>query len=159
MHDAWGAYGKYGCTHSLCNAHNLRELLFLQEELGQAWAGRMGALLLESKGEVAVGGAAAGADGRRLASGELRGHEDRYEALVREGMAANAPPSKREGKRGRPKRSRARQLVDRLDLRRGQVLLFMYDFAVPFDNNLAERDIRMDNVKQKISGCFRASRA
>jgi transposase len=152
VHDGLTAYGAYEqCKHALCNAHHLRELTFIEEEHEQQWAGQMKALLMEIE-EAVREEAARG--GKRLASETIRDFERRYQRVLKAGLAANPPP-KRTGKRGRPKQSKGKNLVDRLDKHRGAVLRFMHDFGVPFDNNQAERDLRMIKVRQKISGCFR----
>ena len=155
MHDGLSSYRQYEqCLHALCNAHHLRELTFVEEEHSQEWAGRMKALLSEIeeavREEAALGGT-------HLARGKVEEFEKRYQRLLEAGVEANPPPE-RTGKRGRPKQSKGKNLVDRLDKHREAVLRFMHDFRVPFDNNRAERDIRMVKVRQKISGCFRTSR-
>ncbi len=155
MHDGLGSYRNYECDHGLCNAHHLRELTFIEERFAQPWAGKMKALLLDIKGQVGEAKAA----GREHLEAETRAEfEQRYGEMVGAGLAQEAtlpePPS---GKRGRKRQSKAKNLLDRLSLYRGETLAFMYDFRVPFDNNLAERDLRMMKVQQKISGCFRTA--
>lgn len=154
IHDGWKAYLKFDCAHGLCNAHHLRELRFIEEECGQSWARDMAELLLDIKAAVA--------------SAWDRGHHRleeeyrlcliaRYSDIIAAAYAANPwQEPTRPVKRGRKKKSKALNLVERLDKQRESVLLFMNDFAVPFDNNLAERDIRMVKLHQKISGSFRS---
>lgn len=156
LHDGWSSYWAYSqCLHALCNAHHLRELTFVAEELGQLWAKALIKLLLDLKKEVAE---AAAQGQQRLASTRLIYWETRYRELIAQGLATNPPP---EGgwprnKRGKPKQSKAKNLVDRLETHQREVLAFAYDFKVPFTNNQAERDLRMVKVQQKISTCFRS---
>jgi transposase len=152
VHDGWSAYAAYSqCGHALCNAHLLRELTFLHEQYQQPWAEPMKTLLLKMKAAVET----ARQRGEQALDDTLaKTLTDQYRALVEAGLAANPPPDTRPGKR-RVAESPARQLLKRLDRDRHAVLHFMHNFAVPFDNNLAERDLRMMKVKQKISGCFR----
>jgi len=154
VHDGWRSYWQYLCQHGLCNVHHLRELTFLEEERQQAWASEMKELLLESKAAVEQ----ARAQGRSsLHPLEVADWKARYQALLAEGYLANPPdPPPKTGKKGRRKQSTARNLLDRLSKHQQAVLLFLDNFAVPFDNSLAERDIRMVKVQQKISGCFRS---
>lgn len=156
VHDGWSAYWTYACAHALCNAHHLRELTFLEEQQAQAWAGALRCLLREIY--TAVERAKAdGADG--LPAAVTAAFATRYAESIAAGRAANPPPREERppGQRGRRKQSKAQNLLDRLERRQAAVLAFMYDFAVPFDNNQAERDIRMVKVQQKITGGFRTA--
>jgi len=155
IHDGWDTYFKYSCGHGLCNAHHLRELKAVEESCKQKWSSDMASLLVEIKEAV---------DKRRIAAdklekGEIDGFKDRYDKIVKRGLAKNPPVKKRDGpkKRGRIKQSKATNLLLRLKKYWKETLLFMYDFDVPFENNVAERDARMMKVQQKISGTFRSA--
>lgn len=152
VHDGWSSYARYACGHGLCNAHHLRELTPFAEA-GQVWATQFKTLLLEIKAAVAR----ARESGRRQVAWLLECRFlARYRNLLAEGYAAHPPPANPpKDKRGRPKQTPARNLLLRLDRHRDAVLAFLFDFSVPFDNNLAERDLRMMKVRQKVSGGFR----
>ncbi len=152
VHDAWAAYLQLPGLYALCNAHLLRELIGLYEDTGQAWAQKLINLLLRMKAAVE---AAQAAGQRELPAHQRAGFEAAYTRWVNEGVRANPPP-KPTGQRGRPKQTPARNLLDRLITHRGAILAFLHDFRVPFDNNQAERDLRMLKVKHKVSGCFRS---
>jgi transposase len=156
VHDGLWSYWHYEqCTHALCNAHHLRELTFVEEVLKQPWAKQLKVLLLEIKA------AAEQARAAGLPALPVAAQQDwtaRYEALVAEGQRLN-PPTPTTRKVGRPKRSQAGNLALRLTTHQAETLAFMTDLQVPFDNNQAERDLRMMKLRQKISGCFRSSAA
>jgi len=154
VHDGWQSYWRYACQHGLCNVHHLRELIFLYEVLQQIWAGQMKELLLDMKSAVEQ----ARTEGRQgLHPLEVQDWKTRYQALLEDGYLANPPdPPLATPQKGRRKQSPARNLLDRLSTHQDAVLAFLENFAVPFDNSLAERDIRMVKVQQKVSGCFRS---
>lgn len=157
IHDGLPVYSRYlNCQHGLCNAHHLRSLDFLQERYPQPWVTELKELILETKATVDKEKERLKT---RLSPKTIERFTARYDATLRKGFRANPAP-RLEGlaKRGRPKQSYARNLLGRLSSQKEAVLAFMYDFNVPFDNNQAERDIRMMKVRQKISGCFRSKR-
>ena len=156
IHDHWQTYYLYKqCTHGACNVHHLRELTAAAENDEQSWAERFKWLLLGGKRVVEdayLSGESA------LPPAKVAQVERIYTQLIQVALRANPPPPDGwpKSKNGRLKKTKVRNLVEHLDKRRREVLAYLYDFKVPFDNNLAERDIRMMKVQQKISGCFRS---
>ena len=153
VHDGLAGYKQLDCTHSLCNAHHLRELTFVheQEHIWDNWAQEMMALLLQAKDEVAQ------AKGP-LPLARQAWFEARWDTLLARGEAFNPearPNGAPRGTQGRHKQSKAHNLLRRLRLHRLDVWRFMTDKEVPFTNNLAEQALRMSKVRQKVSGCFR----
>ena len=156
VHDGWAPYWTHTtCRHALCNIHHLRELTFLEEQYQQGWAKELKSLLLEMKGAVEQ----TRAQGEQQLPTALRQRFfARYETLLASGLAANPPPARGPRRRGRIKQTPARNLLERLWLGQDAVLAFLSDLAIPFDNNQAERDLRMLKVQQKVSGSFRSDR-
>ena len=153
VHDHWASYLTFDqCQHAFCNAHHLRELQFMVEQYQQPWADDLAQLLRTIKHEVD----AAPADATTLPSERLTFYNAEYDRLIAQGLSlhsATDPPAR--PTRGRPKQSPPKNLLDRLQTHKAGVLAFMSDFRIPFDNNQAERDVRMIKVKQKVSGSFR----
>lgn len=146
VHDGWLSYTHYpDCRHALCGAHLLRELTYFGElhEETKAWAAPLKELLLEMKG-------VAEREGAQVPAWQVEELTVRYDRLVAEGQEAQSPPDI-------PQLAwrQARNLLRRLERRKAEVLRFLSDPSVPFDNNLAERDLRMVKLQQKVSGCFR----
>ena len=156
IHDHLQTYYLYECEHGLCNTHHLRELIYAHEQYDQSWADRMIQCLLDAKEEVE--------HYREMGLQSLPDHrltyyQRRYSRILRQGvdeLPELPKPEDAKPTRGRRKQHKMKNLHDRLRKDKAQVLAFIYDFDVPFDNNQAERDLRMIKAKQKISGCFRS---
>ena len=132
----------------------MRELTYIAEQYQQSWAQDMAKLLSEIKDKVEIE--------KRYHDGLddklLRHYNEKYQIILNAAAKANPPPQQKNEhkKRGKPKQTEPKNLLDRLRDYAHETLAFMYDFNVPFDNNLAERDVRMIKVQQKISGTFRS---
>jgi transposase len=143
VHDGWAPYRKYTAVdHALCNAHHLRELDGVAEVEGQGWATDMVALLADTWHRVLD---RRGAGATSFSATELASIRTAYDAIIAASHVAN-PPVAPTGKRGRPKKTKAANLLYRLDTYADDVLRFTTDFRVSFDNNEAERQVRMVKV-------------
>jgi transposase len=142
IHDRFSPYFNYSYSHGLCNAHILRELIFLEEQ-GHPWAKKIKTLLLEAKDKTSV------------TKKYITRTKNKYKRIIR--MELKKQPSlKSHGCRGKPKRTKSHNLLIALNKYNREILAFLSCDEIPFDNNLAERDIRMVKTKQKVSGCFRS---
>lgn len=158
VHDCFRTYfnADYSFEHALCNAHLLRECLGIEAYDRQHWATLMREFQQESW-EVVKG---ARLTGIPLEEEVMHAMEQRYDDILAEGRPewtrteSITPVS---GK-GRTKKSKAANLGERFQLHKEAILRFIRDEHVPFDNNQAERDIRMAKVKLKVSGSFRTLR-
>lgn len=151
VHDRWAPYWRYdGAGHAVCNAHILRDLEDVAAYLDQEeWANAMAGLLGDAKTR-ADAAAEAGLDAVPI--GEYRWLWGRYNAIVAQAFEANPEP------RGRKRNAAERasyNLAVALEDHAEEILLFISDLRVSFDNNQAERDLRMAKLQQKISGTFR----
>jgi transposase len=143
VHDCWSPYFKLDIKHALCNAHLLRELNGIIENTNHSWAVDMRQILRGANKNVSE------SETGRLTDLQLKILSAEYRRIIEIGFIET-------GGSGPVDRTDSRRLWERFLLRDHQILLFAKDRDVPFDNNQAERDIRMVKVKQKISGCFRS---
>lgn len=152
-HDHWKTYYRYtSCEHSLCNSHHIRELEYAVEKDSQKWAKEMQALLVKINDKTQEAGGV-------LSIRQEKYYRKKYRAIISKGEVeclGPDPTQRKKGQRGRLKKSKSRNLLERLRDYEEDVLRFMVDVDVPFTNNQGERDIRMTKVQQKISGCFRS---
>jgi transposase len=152
VHDFWKPYFSFRSDHALCNAHLVRELQGITEAFGQEWSSLLKQLVHKAKKAV---------DDARdknncLDAEQLAGFESEYTWIMGLGARENQDGVLRKGKRGPLKQTRAKNLLDRCNEYRKQILGFMHDSRIPFDNNQAERDIRMVRLHEKISGTTRS---
>lgn len=154
MHDCWASYWNYpDIQHAVCCAHLLRELTGIDENHPeQKWASAFIDLLLEMK-KVKDKAVEKGKD--FLSYYHYHKFDKKYDELIGQARKENPLPETTEKKRGRKKKGKILVLVERLANYKASVCLFIHNFNVPFDNNQAERDLRMIKVKTKVSGCFR----
>jgi transposase len=157
VHDNWKPYFTYkDMSHSLCNAHHIRELRGINENYDQSWAKEMRKHLLDINSVVN----AHKQEGKDcLPEEKIKRHSERYDAILNSAttqIPALKPAEIIPKKRGRSKQHPAKNLHDRLTNQKNETLRFMYNFRVPFTNNQAEQDVRMTKVKLKVSGCFRS---
>lgn len=148
-HDHWKSYYNYNCLHALCNAHHIREIERAIEQDNQNWAKEMKDFLIEANKEVTNAGGI-------LSKEVIEKKRKKYRAIVEKGKIECPAPIKIIRKRGRTKKSKTRNLLERFIDYENDVLRFMENDQVPFTNNLGENDLRMTKVQQKISGCFRS---
>lgn len=155
MHDFWSSYmdDSFDCNHNLCNVHHLRDFTFCEENEKSTWAKEMKSFLMAMK--------------KIVEESIIKGLENvpkakqeelllRYDTLLEKGKIEHPLPDKIKGKRGRTKKSKSRNLLERFENHKQSIVGFLEDFRIPFSNNLAEQSVRMMKVQQKISGCFRS---
>jgi transposase len=153
MHDFWGPYDKLEhCEHLRCNAHLLRELKASAED-GHGWAAELAATLVAMK---QARDEALASQQPRVPKRRRTELEARYDHWIEKALRAHPAVAKAHVKQGRAKQSTEHNLLMRLRDRKDEVIAFLREIELPFDNNQAERDLRMMKVQQKVSGCFRS---
>ncbi len=155
VHDGFKSYNKYECDHALCNAHLQRELTGIEENYKQQWVKEMNELLTEMKKYTDD----CKEQIQEYDLEQIKTLEKRFDDIV--GRDRRNPTSlnpEKKGKRGVSPKTKARNLLDRFIEYKEKILRFLTDLRVPFENNQAERDLRMMKLQQKISGTFRTTR-
>ena len=155
VHDCWGSYWQYpDVTHAICCAHLLRELNgVIENHPEQTWAPKFRRLLLDMKKSRDE---AVQEHRDELSSQQLSKFDTEYDDIIKTAYEENPLPETSAKKLGRKKKSKVLNLICRLVNYKASVCLFIKNLCVPFDNNQAERDLRMVKVKTKVSGCFRS---
>ncbi len=147
VHDCWKTYFTYrNCQHALCNAHILRELKFFTEQDKYLWSDRLAKLLIEIK-DLCDNNRFKGVN--FLSDDVLNIVENGYDIIVKDGFVELLSRGTIE------ENIKAYNLLKRLRYRKANILYFAYNFNVPFDNNQAEQDLRMEKLRQKISGVIK----
>ena len=149
-HDHWKSYYHYKCLHALCNAHHLRELQALIDlDANHKWPEKMQNHLKEiNDSTIQAGGA--------LTQDQANVYRHQYRQILQDGEKEDPPPIRKKGQKGKLKKTKARNLLERLRDYEDDTLRSMETSYVPFTNNSGENDIRMSKVKEKISGCFKS---
>ncbi len=146
LHDHETALYRFGTEHAECNVHIIRYLRKNTEETGNKWSKEMSSLLGEmnsARKKLKDLGMPCFSDA------EIRNYEKRYHGLISKGRAENKKTSHKYAK------SDELALLNRLEKYSHNHLLFLYDFSIPFENNISERDLRKAKNRQKMSGGFR----
>lgn len=158
-HDCWAPYwNAQGVTHAICCAHLLRELNGVKENHPEfTWPQAFADLLLEMK---KVRDKAVVLGKQELGYYYQHKFSSTYDQIIDLAYEETPEPPPISGKkrRGRKPRGKVLSLIDRLKKFKGAVCFFTKNFLVPFDNNQAERDLRMIKAKAKVSGCFRTKK-
>ena len=154
VHDRWVPYWNFSTVggHGVCCAHLLRDAQGLHERNPHKWFFRLFIYILLKMKKLKERRIRQGKDVSSARS--LREYSIMYDNIITLGRV-EYPIEESPHKKGRPALGKARSFVESMAKLKAEVCLFFTDFAVPFDNNQAERDLRHIKVKQKVSGCFR----
>ena len=151
VHDHWKPYNKYNCTHSFCNAHHLRELIGIVENEDVRWATDMHSLLTNMNNYIYK---LKENSKNNPSRGKIQQFYQQYDNICQSALKFYPPPDIVPKTKRKPKQCKGKNLLDRFIAYKDETLRFFTNLLVPFTNNLAERDLRMIKVKEKISGCF-----